>query len=171
MLLKHSQRDDLECPLMGRREHHVGGRAVVVGTQPVRRCHTPSISGHEAREVILGHRSHEIVADVTLVLQEFSGGHGAYRVAAQILGPRAAAPVSIEPGEGIDSAGLQLAAQHVAIAHLAIITQAGPFSAFSQTETWLLLSLVKGSRSQLLQRSRSLMPASRAIRSSSEGHT
>ena len=71
----------------------VGGRAVVVGTQPVRRCHTPSISGHEAREVILGHRSHEIVADVTLVLQELSGGHGAYRVAAQ----ESSAPVRQHP--------------------------------------------------------------------------
>ena len=42
---------------------------------------------------------------------------------------------------------------------------------FSQTETCRVLSLVNGSRAQPLQRSRSLMPASRAIRSSSEGHT
>ncbi len=42
---------------------------------------------------------------------------------------------------------------------------------FSQTETCLVLSLVNGSRFQPLQRSRSVIPASRAIRSSSEGHT
>src|ERR671910_175206 len=42
---------------------------------------------------------------------------------------------------------------------------------FSQTETWLSLSLVNGSRVQPLQRSRSCIPASRAIRSSSAGHT
>jgi hypothetical protein len=43
--------------------------------------------------------------------------------------------------------------------------------AFSHTEMWLLLSLVKGSRFQSLQRSRKVIPASRAIRSSSDGHT
>jgi hypothetical protein len=42
---------------------------------------------------------------------------------------------------------------------------------FSQTETCLVLSLVNGSRFQPLQRSRSVIPASRAIRSSSDGHT
>ena len=42
---------------------------------------------------------------------------------------------------------------------------------FSQTETCFVLSLVNGSRFQPLQRSRSFMPASRAIRSSSAGHT
>ena len=41
---------------------------------------------------------------------------------------------------------------------------------FSQTETCLRLSLVNGSRVQPLQRSRSLIPASCAIRSSSAGH-
>lgn len=45
------------------------------------------------------------------------------------------------------------------------------YDVFSQTETWLLLSLVKGSPFQLLQRSRKVIPASRAIRSSSAGHT
>ena len=43
--------------------------------------------------------------------------------------------------------------------------------ALSQTETWFLLSLVKGSRFQPLQRSRKVIPATRAIRSSSDGHT
>jgi hypothetical protein len=42
---------------------------------------------------------------------------------------------------------------------------------FLQTETCLVLSLVNGSRFQPLQRSRSVIPASRAIRSSSDGHT
>lgn len=45
------------------------------------------------------------------------------------------------------------------------------YAVFSQTEMWLLLALVKGSRFQSLQRSRKVMPASRAIRSSSDGHT
>src|SRR5439155_13360321 len=42
---------------------------------------------------------------------------------------------------------------------------------FSQTETCFVLSAVKGERSQSAQRSRSAMPASRAIRSSSAGET
>jgi hypothetical protein len=44
-------------------------------------------------------------------------------------------------------------------------------AAFSHTEMCVLLSPVKGSRFQSLQRSRNVMPASRAIRSSSDGHT
>ena len=43
--------------------------------------------------------------------------------------------------------------------------------AFCQTETCALLALVNGSRFQSLQRSRRVIPASRAMRSSSEGHT
>ena len=42
---------------------------------------------------------------------------------------------------------------------------------FSHTETCAVLSLVNGSRFQLLQRSRRAIPASRAIRSSSDGQT
>ena len=42
---------------------------------------------------------------------------------------------------------------------------------FCQTETCLVLSLVNGSRSQPAHRSRKVIPASRAIRSSSAGHT
>ena len=42
---------------------------------------------------------------------------------------------------------------------------------FSQTEMCFVLSLVNGSRFQPLQRSRSVIPARRAIRSSSAGHT
>src|SRR5919201_1978692 len=42
---------------------------------------------------------------------------------------------------------------------------------FSQAETRFVLSLVKGSRRQLLQRSRSCIPAMRAIKSSSADET
>jgi len=45
------------------------------------------------------------------------------------------------------------------------------YTVFFQTETCEVLSLVKGSRVQPLQRSRKVMPAIRAIRSSSAGHT
>ena len=45
------------------------------------------------------------------------------------------------------------------------------YSDFCQTEMWLRLSLVKGSRFQSLHRSRKAIPARRAMRSNSDGHT
>ena len=65
---------------------------------------------HEAGEAILRYRSAEIVADASLMLEELSGRHGTDGVAAPILGPRPAAPVSIEAGKRIGAARLQLAA-------------------------------------------------------------
>ena len=45
------------------------------------------------------------------------------------------------------------------------------YSGFCQTEIWLRLVLVKGSRFQSLHRSRKAIPATRAMRSNSDGHT
>jgi hypothetical protein len=45
------------------------------------------------------------------------------------------------------------------------------YAVFVQTETWEVLSLVNGARAHPLQRSRRVMPAIRAMRSSSDGHT
>jgi len=57
-------------------------------------------------------------------------------------------------------------------AQSALVSTAAIYSSvFSQTETCDVLSSVNGSRVQLAQRPRKLMPARRAIRSSSEGHT
>jgi hypothetical protein len=42
---------------------------------------------------------------------------------------------------------------------------------FSQTDTWVVLALVNGARVQSLQRACNDIPASRDIRSSSDGHT
>jgi len=49
--------------------------------------------------------------------------------------------------------------------------EVGRYAGFSQTDTCCLLSLLKGSQFQSLQRSRKVSPASRAMRSSSDGHT
>ena len=61
--------------------------------------------------------------------------------------------------------------QHLTAARVIPGDPAAYEAGFSQTETCLVLWLVNGSRFQPLQRSRSVIPASRAIRSSSEGHT
>jgi len=59
----------------------------------------------------------------------------------------------------------------IGLVGLLTVVPISSYAVFSQTEMWLLLALVKGSRFQSLQRSRKVMPASRAIRSSSDGHT
>ena len=117
VLLENSERDDLECPHMSGCEHHVRGSAVFVCQQPVGCGHAPPIAGHEAREAKLRHRSAEIVADATLVLEELSGDHRADRVAAPILGSSPTAPVPVEAGKRVRAAGLQLAAQHISVNH------------------------------------------------------
>ena len=45
------------------------------------------------------------------------------------------------------------------------------YSSFCQTEMWLLLAAVNGSRLQLLHRARNVILARRAIRSNSDGQT
>jgi hypothetical protein len=51
-------------------KHHERRRTVVVGLQPVRGCDAPAVPGHKTRELILRHRSAEIVTDTALMLQE-----------------------------------------------------------------------------------------------------
>ena len=52
---------------------------------------------------------------LALVLEELGGHHRADRVAAQVLGPGAAAAVAVEPGHRIGAARLQVAAEDVAL--------------------------------------------------------
>ena len=42
VLLQRGERNDLERPLMGGRQHDVGGRSVFMGAQPVQRRHAPA---------------------------------------------------------------------------------------------------------------------------------
>lgn len=71
---------------MSRSEYDRGGNSIAVGAKPVGGGHTPSIARYQTRETALGHRGRQIITDVTLVLQELSGYHGAHRVAPQIPG-------------------------------------------------------------------------------------
>jgi hypothetical protein len=117
VLLEDLQRHDLQRALMGRGEHHRGGGAVAVCPQPVRRGHAPPVPRDEAGEGELGHRRGEVVADAALVLEELRGYHRADRVAAEVFRPGVAAPVTVEAGEGIGSAWLKLAAEHISLTH------------------------------------------------------
>src|ERR1039457_2998938 len=114
---ERSERHDVESPFMGRRQHYVRGGAVAVSAQPVRRGHAPAFPWHEPGEPELRPRRAESVADTALMLEELSGHHRADRVAALILGPGVAAPISIEPGDRIGTTRLQLTTQHIALDH------------------------------------------------------
>jgi hypothetical protein len=109
MLLERGQGDDLQGQFMSRSQHDVRSSTVVVGTQPVRRSHTPAIPRHETRKAILRHGRREVVTDAALMLQELGRHHRTDRVAAAVLRPARAAPVSVEASEGIRPTRLKLA--------------------------------------------------------------
>ena len=102
---------------MGGCQDHVGGRAVLVRSQPVDCGHAPAVAGHEPGKAILRHGSDQVVADATLMLKERGRDHSADRVASAVLGTSATAPVTVEAGWGVDATRLKLSAQHITIAH------------------------------------------------------
>jgi hypothetical protein len=117
VLLKRGERDELERTLVRGCQHNEGGRPVLMSPQPVRRGHTPAVAGREPGETVLGPRSYQVVADLILMLEERGCDHRAERVAPEVLGTRATAPIPVKTGEGIKAAGLKLSSQHIAIGH------------------------------------------------------
>ena len=118
VLFECLQGHDLQSPLVGGSQHHVGGSPVVVGLQPIHSCHPPAVPGYQAGEPVLEHRGAQIVAHLLLVLEELSSHHRSDGVAAPVLGTGMAAAVSKETGDRVIAEGLQPATQHVAISHL-----------------------------------------------------
>lgn len=110
VLLEYGQRNDIQRSLVGRRQHHVGGRAIAVSLQPIGCGDAPAIAGHKARELVLGHRGAQIIPDAALVLQELSGHYCADGVAADVLGTSPAAAISVETGHRVAAAWLEFAA-------------------------------------------------------------
>ena len=115
--LERVERHDLERPLVRARHHDVRGRAGLLRPQPVQRGHAPAVAGHQAGERELGPRRLQVVADRALVLEELRRDDRADRVAAEVLRPGRAAAVAVEAGQRIVAAGLQRAAEHVAVGH------------------------------------------------------
>src|SRR5207245_11696227 len=97
------ERNDVKRPLMGRRQHYVGGCAVLVRPPPGQRGHAPAIAGRERREVVLRHRGDQVIADTTLVLEELGRDHRADRVAPPVLRTRTTTPVTVTTGEAVDA--------------------------------------------------------------------
>src|SRR5437764_10542914 len=117
MFLERSERNDLKRTLVGGRQDYVGGGAVLVRAEPIHCGHAPAVAGREPREVVLGHRGDQVVADTTLVLEERGRDHSADRVAPQILWTGTTAPVAEEAREGIHATRLELATEHITIGH------------------------------------------------------
>lgn len=112
---QNRQGDDVECSLVCGREHHEAPCSVEMCAQPVRGRDTPPISRFESRKVKLRHGGDEIVANSNLMLEKLHGHDSTDCVAPEILFARRAAPVSIEAGQRIKAARLELFAQDVAI--------------------------------------------------------
>ena len=81
VLPQRGEGHDVQGPLVGRGQHHVRGGAVVMRPQPVRRGHTPAVSGHQPGELVLRHRGGQVVANASLVVEKLLGDHGANGVA------------------------------------------------------------------------------------------
>ena len=71
----------------------------------------------------LGSRGGEVVADRRLVGEELLGHHRAHRVQADVLRADRAGAVAVEAGQGVGAAGLELAAEDVALRHEEIIAR------------------------------------------------
>jgi hypothetical protein len=123
MLLEGGEWNDLERALISAGEDDVGRRAVFVRAQPVQCGHAPTVAWLEAREAVLRHRTHQVVADPALVLEERRRHDRAYCVASPILGAATTAPVAIEAGNWLEAARFQPATEYVAIGHDASIAE------------------------------------------------
>ena len=106
---------DLQCALVGRGQDDAGGRARLVRLHPPDGDHAPPVARLETGEAVLGARRAQVVAEVLLHLQEVGGHHRAHGVPAQVVGAAPAAPVAVEAGHRLGAAGLQWAAEHVAL--------------------------------------------------------
>lgn len=125
VFLESLERDDLESSLMRRCKNDICCRAVHVRPKPVGRGHTPPISGHKPWELILRHRRDQVITDPLLVFEKLSGDHSTDRVAPQVLGTGAAAPITKKAGDRIGTARGERSAQHIEVGHVPIIAREG----------------------------------------------
>lgn len=86
MLSKHIEGHDFKGSLMSGSKNYEGCGTVVVSSQPVRGRNAPTVPRRKTREPVLGYRSAEVVADMSLVIEKFSGHHCANRMTALVLG-------------------------------------------------------------------------------------
>ena len=113
IFLQHFEWDDLQSPLVGRGKHDWRRHPVEMRPQPIRRGHTPPVSGNETGESILGHRRAQVVADLTLVIEKFFSDNRANRVTSDVFHACGAITIPVEAGERVGAAWVQIAAEDV----------------------------------------------------------
>src|SRR5262249_49965902 len=94
--------------------------------EPVHRRHAPPVARLQPGEHELRHRGDQVIADPPLVLEELGSDHRADRVASEVLRPRVAAAVAVEPRDRVVAARLKLSAENVPLAHQISIALANP---------------------------------------------
>jgi hypothetical protein len=94
-----------------------------MGAKPVDGGHAPPVAGHKARESVLRHRRRQIIANPTLMFEEFGGDHRTDRVTAKVFRSRRAAAVSIETRHGVIAARLQRTTKDISVCHRSSIAE------------------------------------------------
>jgi hypothetical protein len=97
-----------------------------MGLSPTFGNHTPPIAGLQTRKAKLGSRRDQVIADASLVLQEFRGNHCADQMGG-LIRSGAAAAIAIEARDRIRAAGLQLCTKDIRlILHTSSVTLHSP---------------------------------------------
>jgi hypothetical protein len=114
VLLQHSQIDHLERPGVGGGEYHRWSRPGLMSLKPTLRNHAPAITGLQTWKAVFGDWSDQVIPDTPLVLEEFRCYHGTHQMDCTIWSG-AAAPIAIEACDRLRTAGLQFAAEDIAL--------------------------------------------------------
>jgi hypothetical protein len=114
VLLQHSQIDHLERSSVGGGQYHRWSRPRLMSLKPTLRNHAPAITGLQTRKAVCGHWRDQVVPDAPLVLEEFRRHHGAHQMDC-LIWSGAAAAIAIEACDWLGTAGLQFAAEDIAL--------------------------------------------------------
>ena len=121
MLSQDLKRDDVEYLDVRRREDDERSGAIEVGTQPVSCSDAPAVAWSKPGEVILRHRSNQVVSDLKLVLEKLFRDDGANCMAAEILRSRGTTSISKKACHWIRATELERTSENVEIGHTSSI--------------------------------------------------
>ena len=103
----------VQRPFMGGGQHDRGRDAVGQRLRPAHRDHTPAVTRDKTGKPVLGSRSAQVVADPPLMVEEFGRHHRTDHMPSDVLRSGGASAVPEKPGNRIDPAGFEWAAQDV----------------------------------------------------------
>ena len=90
------------------------GHTGLEGLEPTGGAQTPLISGHEALEAECRIRCAQVVSRSSAEFEELACHLNAHDMKTNVVAPGVAASIAVEPGEGIEGAGFEFGAEHVA---------------------------------------------------------